>query len=181
MSASLILDGIVIVLLGVTIYYAVVLSRRLAALRAAEGDMGAKLEAFDAAAARAEASLVGIRKAAPPADGEAEPGEGAGAQAAALKDDLTLLVERGEALADRLEALVRRARVAGNPEGDDAKPANALQRAVKGGAAPTPPMMRPRARAKAAATPPAIAGPAAAARGRSAAEAALARKLQTPR
>jgi len=196
----MILDGIVIVLLGVTIFYAVVLSRRLAALRAAEGEMGAKLEAFDAAAAKAEASLAAIKQATPPEAGEAAAGRpGAGrplderaeAQVAALKDDLTLLIARGETLADKLEAQVRRARGAatrdgdgdGDRHGDGARPANALQRAVKGGALGTPPMVRPRARAKAAAAspaPPALAGPDAA-RGRSAAELALSRKLRSPR
>lgn len=107
MTLSLAVETLLAVLLSAVIYYGIVLSRRLAVLRRNEQEMTAKLEAFNAAVATAESSLAGVREIAPMAAAAAEKmGEDSGRlleRAAALRNELAFLVDRGDALADRLE------------------------------------------------------------------------------
>jgi len=111
MSLSVGLDVIVVVMLGVTIYYAVVLKTRLATLRKDETEMQATLAAFSEAAAKAEASLANAKGHGPFAEPGADGAEIA-AKGKEVIDDLKFLIERGDAMADRLVQLVREARVA---------------------------------------------------------------------
>jgi len=101
------LEAVLVLLLAATLWYAVRLERRLGVLRRDNAALEALVAGFNDATARAEASTARLRAAA----------EGAGRQvaeqieaAARLRDDLLFLQERGEQLADRLDAVVREAR-----------------------------------------------------------------------
>jgi hypothetical protein len=105
------LEALLLVLLAATLLYAVRLERRLGVLRRDNAALEALVAGFNEATARAEASTARLRAAA----------EGAGQQVAAqteaaerLRGDLVFLIERGEALADRLDARVREARALAN-------------------------------------------------------------------
>ncbi|GIX08376.1 DUF6468 domain-containing protein [Elioraea sp.] len=105
------LEALLLVLLAATLLYAVRLERRLGVLRRDNAALEALVAGFNEATARAEASTARLRAAA----------EGAGQQVAAqteaaerLRGDLVFLIERGEALADRLDARVRDARALAN-------------------------------------------------------------------
>lgn len=89
------------------------LERRIAALREAGGGLKDSAQGIAQATEAAEAALTRLRATA----------EGAGrsvaervATAERLRDDLAFLTERAEALADRLEGLVRQARPAAAAE-----------------------------------------------------------------
>ncbi len=101
------LELVLVVLLAATLFHARAAGTR--ARRAEARPRGAEelVAGFNASTRQAEAGIERLRAAA----------DGAGRQiarqveaATALKDDLTFLIERGERLADRLDALVRAAR-----------------------------------------------------------------------
>lgn len=101
------LEALLLALLAATLVYAVRLERRLGVLRRDRAAIEALIAGFNEATARAEAATARLRAAA----------EGAGRELAdrieaaeRLKGDLVFLGERGEALADRLDARVREAR-----------------------------------------------------------------------
>ena len=98
-----VIDTLLIVLLGTTMFQAIRLQRAIGQLRAQRGDLTGAVAEFDQGARQAEASLVRLRETAQRLDREI-------GQAAALKDDLTFLAERGGEVADRLEQLVRSTR-----------------------------------------------------------------------
>ena len=105
---GLLIDIVVAGLLLATIAFAVVLNRRLAALRGARAEFEQLLRDFSAATERAERGIAELREAAEAA------GETLGQRiesATGLADDLMFLVERGSGLADRLEQPERRAPV----------------------------------------------------------------------
>lgn len=123
MTLSILLDGLLAVLLGTTIVYAAILNRKLKQLRQGEAEMKDLLKEFNGSAAKAEANLgqmkllAGQAMTARGADG---PGELAALRLEldrghALKDDLGFLVDRGEALADRLAKAISEARDAARP------------------------------------------------------------------
>lgn len=96
-----------LVLLAATLFQAVRLERALGVLKRDKAALEDLVNAFKASTRSAEEGIDRLRNAA----------EGAGRQlqrqvdaATALKDDLLFLTERGERLADRLDALVRQAR-----------------------------------------------------------------------
>ena len=96
-----------LLLLGVVIAYAVVLNRRLSALRAAKSEMEELLSDFKQATGKAESGLQALREV---AAGSGEALDNRIQRAGGLVEDLTFLVERAEARADRLEAGVPRRR-----------------------------------------------------------------------
>ena len=98
------LDFIVAGLLGATIFYAVVLSRRLEQLRADGAALQAVVMGFQEVASRAEAGVERLKALA--GDGSAELRQRISA-AEELKADIAALVERGESLADRLMVSTR--------------------------------------------------------------------------
>lgn len=113
-----------VVLLAATLFQAVRLERALGVLKRDRAALEDLVSGFNASTRAAEEGIERLRGAA----------EGAGRQlqrqveaATALKDDLLFLTERGERLADRLDALVRQAR----PLAQDAPPE---------AAPPTPPV-----------------------------------------
>jgi hypothetical protein len=94
-------------LLGATLFHAVRLERALGILRRDRSALVELVASFNASTRQAEAGVERLRSAL----------DGAGRQinrqiegALALKDDLQLLIERGEQIADRLDRGVRRAR-----------------------------------------------------------------------
>lgn len=112
MSFSLSLDVAIIVLLIVTISYAVILNKRLGSLRRAEGDFAEVIAGFNESAAAAEALLSEVKAVATTGAGslnrqqlnqQIQAGRG-------LADDLGYLLQKGEAIADRLSSAVSSAR-----------------------------------------------------------------------
>ncbi|MBP3127946.1 DUF6468 domain-containing protein [Thalassospira sp. ER-Se-21-Dark] len=104
MDFAFYLDLVMIVLLGATIVYAIILNRKLAAFRRSREDMQNFLTAFNAANERAETSITALKEMAEQS-GERlrEDIEKAGA----LNEDLSFMVDRGESIANRLEKAAR--------------------------------------------------------------------------
>ena len=103
-----VLDLALIVLLAITLFHAMRLERALGVLRRDRAALEELVAGFNASTRQAEQGIERLRAAA----------DGAGRQiarqldtAGALKDDLVFLMERGERLADRLDALVRAGRL----------------------------------------------------------------------
>jgi hypothetical protein len=95
------------VLLALTLFHALRLERALGVLKRDRAALADLVQGFNDATSQAEAGIERLRGAA----------DGAGRQiarqvetAASLKDDLVFLTERGEKLADRMDALVRASR-----------------------------------------------------------------------
>ncbi|TVS00348.1 MAG: hypothetical protein EA406_00725 [Rhodospirillales bacterium] len=99
---TVLLDGLLAVLLAVTIGYAVMLNRRLAAIRGGS-EFDRHAAGFRDAVSRAEDSVARLKANADELQQRLE-------QARALQDDLSLLIDRGERVADGLETTVRIAR-----------------------------------------------------------------------
>lgn len=99
MVYALAFDVVVAVLLAVTIVYAVILNRKLSALRDAKAEMERILIGFAEATGKAERGLATFRDA---ADGVGRELQRQIETGRALADDLTFLVQRGGVLADRL-------------------------------------------------------------------------------
>jgi hypothetical protein len=98
-SLSLGLDILLVVLLLVTIIYAVLLSRRLSALRSGKVDLEGFITRMNEASARAEASLAGIKQAATTAKAELDQPV---TKAQSLRDELMFLIDRADAAGERL-------------------------------------------------------------------------------
>jgi hypothetical protein len=113
MSMSLAADGIVSILLLITICYAVILNRKLNALRGDKGALKALIGQLTAATNSAEAGVAGLGAAA----GEiGRTLEKKLQEAQSLRDDLAYMIERGSAAADRLEGTIRTRRDAPKTE-----------------------------------------------------------------
>jgi hypothetical protein len=102
-----ILDAVLAVLLVATLFHAVRLERALGVLKRDRAALQGLVDDFNASTHQAEAGIEQLRAAA----------DGAGRQMARqidtvgrLKDDLAFLLERGERLADRLDAQIRAGR-----------------------------------------------------------------------
>jgi hypothetical protein len=102
-----VLDLVLICLLAATLFHALRLERALGVLKRDRAALEELVAGFNASTRQAEHGIERLHEAA----------DGAGRQiarqmeaASALKDDLAFLIERGEALADRLDAAVRAAR-----------------------------------------------------------------------
>ena len=106
MTLPVIIDIIVIALLVPTIAIAVVLNRRLAALRSNKAELDALIQSFNDSCARAEAGVRSLRS----ATDEATRLQAYLQRSQTLRDDLSYLLDRGTSLADRLEGGVRTAR-----------------------------------------------------------------------
>lgn len=142
MSLPLAADGIVSVFLLITICYAMILNRKLSALRADKGALKALVGQLAEASASAEAGVAGLRAAAHDI-GRALEKKLHDAQS--LRDDLGYMIERGGATADRLEGTIRTRREAATPEA--AHPAQP----ERPRAAPAPALKAPRSEPAAAA------------------------------
>lgn len=132
MSYSLIIDGVIVVLLAVSIYYSVVLNRRLTALRRGEDEMRAKLDEFSTAAARAEEALAGIKAGTAGALEETAIGGDILERGEILRDDLKFLVDRGDALIGKASMAVRPGDAVASEDVPDNTPGGAIQMATHG-------------------------------------------------
>jgi len=101
------LELILVGLLAATLFHAIRLERALGALKRDRASLEELVTGFNTSTRQAEAGIERLRAAA----------DGAGRQLArqveaalALRDDMALLIQRGERLADRLDGQVRAAR-----------------------------------------------------------------------
>jgi hypothetical protein len=100
MSVEFLVEILVAALLIVTVGYCWQLNRRLGALRGAQGELGRLLQEFGRATHSAEAAIAELKK----ASGEtAQQLEERVRQARALCDELTVMTQAGNGLAERLE------------------------------------------------------------------------------
>ncbi|MDR3438528.1 DUF6468 domain-containing protein [Telmatospirillum sp.] len=126
MDYKLVLDLIIAVLLAATIVYAAILNGKLNQLRKNRDDLAKLVAAFNEATARAEAGIPKLKRVSEEASSTlVERVE----KAQSLRDDLAFMIERADAMANRLEGVVRTART-------ETKPSPAPQ-------APRGPMVRP--------------------------------------
>lgn len=102
-----VLELVLVGLLALTLLHAVRLQRAVAGLHRERSALGVAVAGFDASTRDAEVGLGRLHHLAQGVVGQVATGIEA---AAVLKDDLAFLTERGEQLADRLEALVRAGR-----------------------------------------------------------------------
>lgn len=98
-SISILFDSVMAVLLIATIVYAVKLNRRLEALRSQREELTKLTERFGEATAHADASIVRLRNA---SQEIVTPLNAVIDKAQALRDELTFIVDRGDAMANRI-------------------------------------------------------------------------------
>src|SRR3954463_1043040 len=120
MTTGTILDVVVILLLVPTIIYAVILNRRLSALRRSREELSKVVNSFNEATMRAEAGIPKLKKATTEANITLKERVD---KAQTLRDDLAFMIERAEELAARLEGAVRAARSEGVAHTSHAAPA----------------------------------------------------------
>lgn len=119
MTLTLAIDGIVSVLLVITIGYAIVLNRRLKALRRDKAELQALVKTLAEASQSAEAGVQALKQAAEDVGRQLEKKV---QDARSLRDDLAYMVDRGGDLADRLEGTIRTRRETAKPETPAARP-----------------------------------------------------------
>jgi hypothetical protein len=107
MNLSLVFDGLLIALLAATLAYGFRLNRRLEQVRAGHAEFQALLGKFVIATEQAERGVATLKRTA--AEGGQDLQE-ATERAAALREDLTFLVDRASELADRVESTISRTR-----------------------------------------------------------------------
>jgi hypothetical protein len=104
MTLSIILDILVSALLLTTIAYAVLLSRRLGALRNDKRELEALVAGLDSSSQRAEAGIAALKEAAERIGQQLQQRVD---QGKALQGDLSYIIDLGGGLADRLEGTIR--------------------------------------------------------------------------
>lgn len=109
LSTAMVLDLLLAGLLAAVIVYAVILNRKLAALRQGKEELRALISDFVAASETARTGMAEMRHAAENAGRNLNEVMG---DAKALRDDLSFLIERGGVVADRMEQNVRASRAA---------------------------------------------------------------------
>jgi len=107
MTLTVILDLVVAGLLATTIVYAVLLSRRLGALRNDKAQLEALVKSLDQSARRAEAGVAALNAAAAEVGRELQQRVD---QGRTLRTDLSYIIDLGGNLADRLEGGIRSGR-----------------------------------------------------------------------
>jgi hypothetical protein len=129
MSEALLLDGIMILLLAVTIYIAFRLDRRLQSVRSVQHELAGVIRELNTAAARAEAGIQGLKMAAK-SSGEELEAQIRSARAAA--DELAVLMKSAERAARlpghasaEVSGSVRPSRVPLPPQPQQSKPQQA--------------------------------------------------------
>lgn len=103
-SLNTVLDLAIILLLILTIIYAVILNRRLTMLRRSRDELAKVVSSFNEATMRAEAGIPKLKKATIEANTALHDRV---EKAHTLRDDLAFMIERAEEMADRLEDAVR--------------------------------------------------------------------------
>lgn len=117
-SVPVVLDVIIAVLLVATIVYAVVLNRKLAALRNAKAELEKLAAHFAESTAKAESGIQNLKAHASESGASLDHMT---TRAAGLAGDLSYLVEKGTSLANRLEEAIESARGKG-PGADVTRP-----------------------------------------------------------
>jgi hypothetical protein len=123
-DGSMIIDGIVIALLAATIFYAFRLERKLEALRGAQTAFADTIRELNGAALRAEAGIQGM-KAAAASSGQAL--DDRIKRARGVSDELAMLVQAGQRMAQRTEAV----RAAPQPAPRQPSPSRAASDALR--------------------------------------------------
>lgn len=100
MWISVVADGIIAILLGVTIFYCFLVNRKLQALRSGKDELKGVIEGLAVATANAQSSIEQLKHAGRDVIGSLDRGVRDGR---VLADELTLMIEAGNNLADRLE------------------------------------------------------------------------------
>ena len=100
MWISLLLDGVIALLLGVTIFYCTLVNRRLAALRSGKDELKQVIEDLTVATTNAQMSISHLKEAGREVASTLEDDVRKGRS---LSDELALMVEAGNNLANRLE------------------------------------------------------------------------------
>lgn len=106
---SLLIDGVLILLLGVVALYAVRLHRSLAALRNAKDEMANLLATYAKATEKAEIAIARLKGA---ASDETRAVRDAVERGEGIKADLDFMIQRAGQIADRLDEGIRRGREA---------------------------------------------------------------------
>ncbi len=101
------LELVLVTLLAATLFHAVRLERALGVLKRDRVQLQELIEGFNASTQQAQNGIERLRAA---ADGAGRQIAGQVDSGVALKDDLLLLIDRGDKVADRLEALIRAGR-----------------------------------------------------------------------
>lgn len=131
---AMVLDVAIILLLVPTIVYAVILNRRLSALRNSRDELAKVVGNFNEATMRAEAGIPKLKKATLDANSALQERV---EKAHSLRDDLAFMIERAEEMADRLDGSVRAGRSA------DTAPATSTPSPAVRTAAPRPAAAQP--------------------------------------
>ncbi len=132
MGWALFLDLGIILLLAVVIVYTALLNRRLATLRDSKAEFEQLFSGFSQATGKAETGLTAMRETAADSgkllDDRIKSARG-------LVEDLTFLLERGEAQAGRLETAISRGRdrAAGTPTAEARSALGAIARSMADG------------------------------------------------
>ncbi len=129
MTAATMIDLLVAGLLVVTIFYAVILNRKLGHLRTSRAEFEKLVAEFSAAAVRTEAGIVALKESA----GERQADlEGRIDRAKELRDELSFMLDRGDGLAGRLDGLIRSGRRATSESGAQSTELDAPARGLRG-------------------------------------------------
>ena len=136
-TAVLVVDVLVLAGLAATIFYAVRLNRYFSTLKADQADMQKLVKSLDLAAARAETAVKALRETAVLSGGQLQEQINKGRS---LFDELALMIEAGDNLADRLQQLAEKSRRAAAPTAQSPQVASAQTPPVQAsGATPEPP------------------------------------------
>ncbi len=101
MTAGLVLDGMIVLLLVPTVGFAFVLNRRLATLRRAQDEFRELLSGFNEATERAQTGVFQLKAAAGEVGGKLRDGV---EKARTAGDELSFLIDAGNRLAERLDS-----------------------------------------------------------------------------
>ncbi|HRC26618.1 MAG TPA: DUF6468 domain-containing protein [Alphaproteobacteria bacterium] len=102
-----ILDGVIVVLLGAVIFFAVRLSLALRTFRDNRAEMRDVVDSLSRAILQADGAIKGLREAARESGRDLQ---GAISEARSIQDELKIMIESGDSLARRMESAVDRAR-----------------------------------------------------------------------
>lgn len=135
MVMELMIDGLLAVLLLVTIGYAIVLNRKLNQFRNLREEMQGMVGEFAQATQDAEKGIASLQSRSQTLGGDLEKQvsavESRVSEARSLADDLVFLVEKGTSVADRLENSVSKG-LAASPKSADETPSSGRKAAPKG-------------------------------------------------
>lgn len=108
-TAILVIDTLVLAALVATIFYAVRLSRYFSTLKTDQAEMQKLVKSLDLAAARAETAVKALKETAISSGGQLQEQINKGRS---LFDELALMIEAGDNLADRLQNVAEKSRKA---------------------------------------------------------------------